>query len=254
MSASVVVSSPQNGVQPKHIASPEWEPCTFTFGQDMDVRLWQMIGQRYTATPISHTIEFVRVDNNTDVQHISCQYAYPTQVDVPAIDTASTDTYLITATIQAGTCQINPGTNAAVAKPSVLPFSASQAHATIANVGIKGAVRIDAFTLDMPVVVNTQLGGSVQPTVAKVPNLTLRYAKSDATEVSDLQSWFQSFVVQGQNTQSDERSATIGLVKNHVSLNFGQTGIFRLDPDERQSDNAYRASLYSETLGVTATP
>jgi len=171
-----------------------------------------------------------------------------TGLAVPKLTPGGTSTFLLEGTVTPESCQF---TDAGGPIPSLLgtivPFQQSQTDATVANVG-GSAAGVDAFDLELKADTVTGRIGATELLPFVSPDPSLHYAAGNATGVTNLQSWFTTFLVWGQDLAADERSAVVSLHSGGVTLTFGGVGIARLDPEERQSDGAYRASLYADTL------
>lgn len=64
-----------------------------------------------------------------------------------------------------------------------------------------------------------------------------------ATQLEGLQAWFDAFVLQGKNTEADERTATVNVLAADmktkvVEISLDGLGIYQLEPDEASASGA----------------
>jgi hypothetical protein len=93
----------------------------------------------------------------------------------------------------------------------------------------------------------------------QTPNLTLTLPQAQAGPFTQ---WFHQFVIQGQASDSAERSGTLEFLATDLqtilfTLNFGQLGIFRMSPVRQSPTNPVplvKVELYCETMQLTRFP
>ena len=237
----------------KTIGSPAAEPCEFEFGENVTAVLWQWFQADFAGgLAPTHDFAFERVDGTGHVtSSISCTAGFATRLSVPRLVPGAASSFLLNGELTADRCQRPSagGTNVVSTAP-IQPFSSGEVQASINDVA-GGPSSIDAFATNLVTArgaVGEQRIATLDPVRTEIPNLRLHY--DQAAAVADLQSWFLSFVIQGNDGAAQERTTVVSLHNGGVTLTFGHSGIFRLDPEERVSDNAYRADLYNESMTI----
>jgi hypothetical protein len=256
--SDVVTERPTNGAKKKHIAGLSAEPCVFDFGQNIAPVLWHTFIADINpfANRTGHAVSFRHIDAQGQVlDSINCLHALADGLLVPAVSPSSSGTFVLEGTISPQSCTTAIGSGAAVSgSTQILPFAQNQTHVSIDQIGGGDPIGLDSFSIALamdPGFVGTTQDPNVAIGTVTVPGLALHYSASDTVGVSDLRSWFDSFVVQGNNGDAMERSSSVSLHNGGVTFAFGHTGIARLDPEARKSDAGYRVRLYNETVTIS---
>ncbi len=256
-SANAVSATNGAGGTTKHLANVTLEPCVFDFGQNVTPALWHWFTADLVSVPERHTVEFVRFSAaGQSIDSIRCTRSYATELAVPHLAPGTVATFLLGGTITPEACVLHGTPPASAGSLPIVPYSMAQAHATIDGVGSADAASVDPFTLELTTsefrnggtLVTTLLAGAT-----RLSNLRLHYPATDSAAVGDLRSWFDSFVIQGQSSSTEQRTTTITLHNGGVRFAFDHTGIMRLDPEERLLDGAYRADLFTNGLTLDGT-
>jgi len=123
-------------------------------------------------------------------------------------------------------------------------------------------VRVESLVWEQPVS-QGQIGAlrSKLPAVGQIqtPNLILTLPQAQAVPFTQ---WFYQFVVQGQASESAERSGTLEFFATDLktilfTLNFGHMGIFRMSPVPQSQNSALplvQVEMYCETMQLTRFP
>lgn len=251
-------------VPQKALGQLEAEPCTMQIGFNMSADFWHWLNDAFTGsgTTPRRNGEIIRVDaSGNPISGIDFGRALVSQLTVPAVQLGSSSAFDLTFTIK----------EESLATPTTLPgpltpsqatmehFQPSLTDFTIPSVGGGKPSSVDPLTITQTISEFRSGTGETTflPTGIVVPDLGLHYAANNTTAVSDLQSWFASSIQGGLGTR---RTTTLTVGGHHsgetfdhlVVLTFGRTGISRFDPFERESDGAYRANLYAETVSLDA--
>jgi hypothetical protein len=246
--AAPVVTATINGVSAKHLGSPTYEPCTFEFGANATSELWGWFGAAFSGNPVRHSIEFIRTGSSHLDPEISCQDALMTELSVPDLSPGSSSAFLLTAQVTPEQCTSSTS-GAPLVNTQVTPFASSDVSVSLSNV-TGGPSSLDGFTFSQPFVAGVGSGiQPIEPGPVHIPNLTLHYPASDTASVAALKDWFHSYAVEGNTAASNEFPVTVSLGAKVFA--FTPAGISRLDPEERASDNAYRADVFSDGVAIS---
>ena len=249
-------STGPSGPPTKHVSSVAITPCKFSFGENVSPALWEWFASDLGGTFDEKNFVFSRVDSSGHViGTISCQDALATTLGVPQLSPGASSTFLLNGALTPQACTQTAGTGAIIGgSMDIQPFSNSDVHGSVGGIGGgDDAQSIDPFALVLEVTPDTT-GISRDPAsragTFDVPDLTFHYAASDTVAVSDLQSFATDFLINGNNLEGNERTASISLDNGGITLDFDHTGIKKLDAEERQNDSAYAASLYNESVTI----
>jgi phage tail-like protein len=258
----------------KHISQPVYDPCVIEVGTGMDRSLYDWIGDMLARKPSRKNLWIVATDFAYKAQSgIRLLDAVLTEVKFPALDASSKDIAKLTLTIEAESLRkfdpccgsFTPGSvssKGSAAKDVQKKWLPSNFRLKLDGIEVKKVNKIGAWVARQGVAVD-EIGefreASKEPGKLELGDLAVT---QPATEV-DLDSWFESFVVNGKNDQESEKAATLEFLapdlKNVLfELTFSGVGIFRMADDEFEagSENIRRQtfSLYVEQAALTAKP
>ena len=249
--AAPVVTHTVSGATVKNLGNPTYEPCTFEFGANATSALWDWFAAAFSGNPARHSFEFIRTGTGHLSPEISCQRALMTELSVPDLSPGSSSTFLLTAQVAPEQCTSSTS-GGLLSNTQVTPFASSDVSVSLANVTGGGPSSLDGFTLSQ-VITTSSAGVSRDATLAPaelhIPNLTLHYPASDTASVAALQDWFHSYAFDGNTTAANEFPVTVSLGAKVFA--FTPAGISRLDPEERASDSAYRANVFSDGVAIS---
>jgi len=250
--AGSVVTHTVSGVSVKDLGNATYEPCTFEFGANATSALWDWFAATFSGTTVRHSFEFIRTGSGPLAPEISCQHALMTELSVPDLSPGSSSTFLLTAQVAPEQCASSTS-GGLLSNTQVTPFASSDVSVSLANV-TGGPSSLDGFTISQTIAAGT-VGAdrisTVEPGPVQIPNLTLHYRASDTASVTDLQDWFHSFVFQGNTEAANRFPLTVSLASGAKVITFNDTGISRLDPEERASDSAYRADVFPDGVAIS---
>jgi hypothetical protein len=248
--AASVVTTTVSGVTVKHLGNPTYEPCTFEFGANATSALWDWFAAAFSGNPVRHSFEFIRTGSGPLAPEISCQHALMTELSVPDLSPGSSSTFLLTAQVAPDQCTASTS-GGLLSNTQVTPFASSDVSVSLSNV-TGSPSSLDGFTFSQAISAGT-VGVTRDPTVEPgelhIPNLTLHYLASDTASVAVLKDWFHSFAFQGNTTAANKFPVTVSLGAKVFA--FSPAGISRLDPEERASDSAYRADVFSDSVAIS---
>ena len=245
------------GTTTKFLGNVSFEECSIEFGQNLAPAFWQWLGADLTPGGSErHAVDFVRVSAaGASLGAIHCLRAWARKLTVPSLAPGSASSFVLSAVIAPESCVMQAGSGAIVSTATqVEPYAMAGAHATIDNVGSGDAASVDPFSLELQLTTYRSGSGGgtlLVPSRVDVPNLRLHYAATDASAIGDLKSWYESYVVQGNASSSAQRTTTVTLHNSGVVLTFLHSAPYRLDPEERASDGAYRVDLFTDSVAIT---
>jgi hypothetical protein len=248
-------STGASGPPTKHVAGVAIAPCQFSFGENVSPVLWEWFTSDLGGTFDQKNFTFSRVDSSGHVLGtITCQNALATKLGVPQLSPGANSTFLLNGELTPELCTQSGESSAVFAgSTEIQPFSNGDVHASVGGIDGGDAQSVDPFALVLETTADTT-GTTREPTRLPaqfdVPDLTFHYAASDTAAVSDLQQFATDFLINGNDLEANERTASISLDKGGITLDFDHTGIKKLDAEERQNDSAYAASLYNENVTI----
>jgi hypothetical protein len=187
-----------------------------------------------------------------------------TEIRLPALDVNSKDTAFFTIRLDANEIahkhEDGDGSNFADPSNSVQKeWLCSNFRLRVGNLPCSNVSKIDSFTISQNI--TPEVSGDFRVstrmlTKLKVPNLKITFSGKD---IKPWATWFQKFVVEGQNSQEQELAGAVEFLDptgNEVmaSIDLFQVGIFALseekDTEEGSRISRYVAELYVEKMGV----
>lgn len=244
----------------KHIGQPKYEDFAISAGLGMAGPFWDWVKASW---------EMVHKRKNGSV--IACDYsgearsereffnALLTETVVPALDGASKDAAVFTLKFSPEMVRTKKGdgkkVNAAVGKqPKML---ANSFRLEIDGLDCKKVSKIDSFSVKQKV--STEETGDLrdfarEPGKLDFPNLRVTFSAASA---EPWQTWFESFVIKGENEAEKEKNGTLTFLAPNqqdglAAIKLFNLGIFRLsdEPQEARSEGIHRmtAELYCERM------
>jgi hypothetical protein len=233
-----------DGVDSKHVSATRPAPCTIKVGLAMSRTFNTWLSRSLTGQESRHTMQLVRTDAAAYALELS--QARLATVTLPKIDRASTAPVFLKIVLAGETLHRTPAppVNAVAPRgfaPALLAVDIGSVRTDVARLGPwKAEVR--EF--------NDPFDGSIRR-VVDVGNLPLRVTDSSAKGIMD--PWLESFLVQGQSREADERSVVLALADGkpggRLPLRFDHAGPAKGDLAVRADGNR-SYTLYVERVSV----
>jgi hypothetical protein len=244
----------------KHIGSIRYEPITIECGiNNMSPAFYDWLKSFRNPTKGIANGAIVLADFDYKVQQrLEFNGARITEIAFPELDASSKESFKIRVTFQPQQIRTTKGDG------STLPSSATKNQAALASnfrLSIDGidcnrVNRIAPFTLSQTVATNS-IGESRNPEKVSVNESIspLLFSLSEAGATS-LQTWQKSFLIDGKNTDADEKEGKIEILGPDLkavlfTLNLHHLGIYRLGEFNSGTNEQVRrleASLYCESV------
>lgn len=248
----------------KHIGQPKYEDITLQIGMNMSNPVYDWIAGMMTMNYQRKNGAIIACDYNYNAtKRIEFNQALITEVTFPACDGASKNPGYITLKIApeytrtvAASGKVISGTYSKNEQKMWLP---ANFRFNIDNLGTANqrVNKIEALTIKQTAVTD-DIGAArdyqKEPGKLEFPNIVITTPELTAQPLVD---WHKSFVIDGNNEQSQERNGYLELLSPNLQnvllrLDFKNVGIFRLTPDkvESGSENIRRvkAEMYCEQI------
>jgi len=251
----------------KHLAGVGYRAIRLQVGSDMSQVLADWIKATFAgSTFLRKDGAIVALDHTlTERRRVNFFHALITEVGMPALDASSKDPAKLTVVLEpefTRTTEPHPGKYAAqLCKTKA--WLTSNFRLNIDGVDMSKTRAVDA--LAVKVVFSSDDIGDVRdiektPTYVSFSNVVVEVLRSGS---QSLEQWFQSFVIQGNATDDQEKSGSLEYLDPAqgsalLTLNFNHVGIFELAPDSGGSSDKVAtliAKMYVEsmTFNFTAT-
>jgi hypothetical protein len=250
-----------DGVIRKHLAGVGYGDFSFTLDFPISKPLAAEIDSMFQMTFDRFDGSIQSADMNKKIfSERAFTNALVTEVGFPACDAGSKDPATLTV-------KISPEQISRVPKPDgKVPAPGKTQRATVSNFKLqidgldcKKVTKVDGFTIKVAV----QQVSSDQPQLSselplflEIPDLKVTLLESSAQTWFD---WFDSFVVQGNSGQEQERNGTLTLYTADLktplaTVSFSHLGIFELEPTDdgtmSSTSRKLTAQLYCEQMKI----
>ena len=260
----VVEKVGQDRIVHKHLGGVRYEDISITCGADMANGFYDWLQQTFSGRYDRKNGVIVVYDfNGHEVSRLSFFNALVSEIGFPALDASSEDAAKLTIKISPEYTRTDAGSSqvqGAVSK-GAKGWVARNFRLAIDGVEYARANRVEAITVSRSIV--SSAVGEVrdyekEPTYLLVPDLTVTLADlSTDPAATALHKWFASFVVGGNNDQSQEKNGTLEYLSSDLrtvffTLDLRQLGIYRLTPvndgDSSQTVRRMLARMYCEEM------
>jgi hypothetical protein len=247
--ADVVGEDGTGGFVPKHLGRPRYEPITISFGLSLAAALYEWIAAWWGGSHVrkSGVIQSLGLDQKV-VGQLEFEDASIVRTDLPALDGASKEQCTLSLTLAPRrTTRSKP-----VGQAKVVVSRAQKAWRA-------SNFRLEIDDLDCSRV--SKVSGLAVPGRAPIDFPSIELALSPVG-VATWFEWHESFVVDGQNADGDERSGELVYLSPDGKSKLGRVrlhslGIYRIAPELQQHDgapassaNRLVASLYCERMDL----
>lgn len=248
------------GFPEKHIGPPAYEEFVVRVGLSSIPDLYAWIASSWTTSPERRDGSVVTADadgNATSERRFT--NARVTGVTVPTLDGSSKDAGYLAVTFEPELIRTQPGSGkvpASTAKPAK-QWLCSNFRFELDGIETTRVATIESFTVTNAGVQDVVGDGrdvTREPTRPQFPNLVVSVSAASA---QSWQTWFDDFVVGGDNDRSKEKSGAIVLLASDMSTELGRialhdVGICALRPpalgDTTQTVARFSAELYCDWM------
>jgi len=248
----VVEPAGPDGIQRKHLGAVRYTDIVLSCGIDMEPSFWSWLADTVAgkSSPRGGALRILDFDRK-ERELVTFTNAVVTEIGFPALDGASKDAFQLTVRIAAESVERQRGSGA-----SVTGSVKGVKQALVSNF----RVSLDGLNLDR---------------VARVGPLTLRRRLAEEAEIPDVEltlsqagsdsivDWHRAFVIEGRNSDADEKSGSIALLDpalrdTLLQVDLTGVGIFSLERTEAagRTDAISRITtrMYCEEMRLVPAP
>ncbi|MGZ4794193.1 MAG: hypothetical protein ACXWBO_20240 [Ilumatobacteraceae bacterium] len=249
-----VVVEPAGGdnIARKHVGAVHYEPIVIEVGRDLDESFFKWIGESMVGSskPKDGKIRFFDY-SGAERDLLEFSEASITRIELPPLSKLSTASARLAVTIApTKTRRTQP------AAGSVAPTAKKTSKLLARNftVDITGCQSASQFVTTV---------NSIAVTCAPTVDISLITMTVAASHAADFRKWFEDFVLNGQNSNDNERSATINLCdptqkNNLLTVGLEHVGIVRIAEANESSGSTtiqrVAIEMYCETMSLTVPP
>ena len=229
-----VVANPHDpsGVLRKSPGKLSYDPLILEIGGATTKEVFQWIADTWAHRGSKKSGFIIKInEHEQDAGHIEFTNALLTEVTLPAFDAAQHQPATMTLKLLPASTVRTMGTGTILRIPSVPRKSwlRSTFRLNIDGLDTAHTVRTDALTVAVAALPAPD--GSFNPGTISVTNLAVSFPEPSAPTY---QSWLQSFVIDGHNDPTQEKTATLlmlspDLRETFLTFTLHNIGIFRLD-------------------------
>ena len=263
--SDVVIESPgSDGIAHKHLAGVKYEDIVLTCDATMSQPFYDWLAAALKGNVSYQNGAVVAYDYRlVEVRRLNFFNTLVSEVGFPALDASSKDaaTLRVKLTPEYTRRDTSNAGKAAATQPRAQKSTwlPSNFRLNIDGLDCTRVNRIEAITITRPALQNAigELRETQKtPSYVQVPNLVLTLA--DNSNAAGFYNWHQSFVIEGNNGQNQEKNGTLQLLAANLkdaffTLQFKNLGIFRLDPIQVSGDAIARvqAEMYCDQILLT---
>jgi hypothetical protein len=247
------------GITKKHIGSPKYEEFSLQVGFSMTKAFYDWIAASWNMNYTRHDGSVILTDFDYVARSArNFEDALLTETGIPACDGSAKEPGYLTVNFQPEFIKYVPGSGETIDfdQRQQKLWVASNFRLEIDSVDCTRVNKIDAFTIKQGVVTDS-LGDAramqVKPAAPVFPNLKVTFSQVSLPSWMD---WFQSFVVQGNNSDAQEKNGRLQLLTPDLGttlaeIKFFNIGIFKLEQQSSADTSAiarWAAELYVERM------
>jgi hypothetical protein len=258
--ADVIEEPPLGGLVKKRVGQPRWEDLELQVDLQLTDKVYNWIAASWRGDPQARNVLITTVDFELNViRRREFRRMLITETTVPALDVASKDAGVLTLKLAPEAARTLPGGGTVPApQPAVARrWLLSNFRLELPGLDCTRVTKIDSFTVKQPF---TSANGDVrEPGPLLFPNLNVTLFEQSA---QTWQSWFNNFVLEGNNADSQEKTGTLTLLtptleQELARIDLFNVGIFRLALERGRDGLDPRrvvAGLYCERMDFRIAP
>jgi hypothetical protein len=221
---TVVTASLSEGKPTKHIGSITYDPLVIHVALPPSGALARILDEFVTNRSTWRSITLVERDYAGAITRLAQLNAVLSEVHFPAVDGNSTEALQgkFVFEVKESVPAKDPGVSL---QASATTLAANSFSFALSGVVSKGVLRIEPFSIVQRWI--TDPGGSPDktPEPLELSNLLVTLT---GTTTTAWQTWFDDFVIRGNNGQDAEKTAVLSFMGSDFSLKFSQVGITRI--------------------------
>ncbi len=230
----------------KHIAQVKYEDLSLQMDLSLDRTVYDWIAASWDAKYMRKDVDIFVADKDMQVgSQREFAHALITETSIPAMDAASKEPCYMTLKLAPEHLQLKKGSGKLTGKASKGPqkrWLPSNFRLDIDGLDCTRVSKVDAFTVKQIFAIDN-IGEardySKQPGKIEFPNLKFTLAEKYAGSWMD---WHADFVIKGNNGDGQEKNGSLTFLSPNLTtelarINFFNLGIFRLAPEEAQSQS-----------------
>src|SRR5579862_469942 len=216
----------------KHLGPVKYSDITVMVGASMNMPFYQWLKDTTDRTPTKQSGSIVAADFRfTSQTQLLFSNALINEIGFPALDASSRDPAMLTVRFTPASTSVSAGTGGVTSVGRASSWLARNFRLTIA--GLEAATAhvdsIEAMTIQAPLIPNAD--GLLFAGPLNIPDLIVTLPESTAGPFYD---WHQSFVVQGNNGDDQEKSGSLQFLAPNLSqvlftLTFSHLGIYAIE-------------------------
>lgn len=243
----------------KHLGFPGYHEINFEIGAGMAQTVYNWIDQSLQgkASPMNGALLNISL-NGSILSRLEFTRAQITEVTIPAADaTSKTLTRILIGLTPEQTSLVkSPGGSSKLSSRVGKTSFTGNFRLSIEGVNTTRVSKVDALTIKLPFRSNTQgeclhCEGIQAPPPIDFPNVVITLSQTGAESI---ESWFQNFVINGENGDSAEKTGELSFLSSDLStavftIKFNHLGIFELIPvNEADAIPRLVAAMYCESM------
>jgi hypothetical protein len=244
----------------KHIGQPKYEDVAFQFGFSMTPDIYNWISDAWSMNFTRKNCLLTSLDYSLNAKDaVQFDHCLITETTIPACDGSSKEPAYLSLKLAPEYTHPAPATSISgdYGKNQQKVWLPSNFVLAIDGLDCSKVNKIDSFTVKQNAVTD-DIGDArdmlKEPGKLEFPNLRITFAEAT---LQTWKAWFDSFVVQGNNDESQEKSGTLTFLSPNrqdqlLTIKFHNLGIFKLEKEgsEANSDQISRwvADLYCERM------
>jgi len=239
----------------KHIGAVSYDDIVLTCGSGMTKAFYDWVGRASTGQGGLKNGTVIVYEGGKEISRLDWISGQITEIDFPALDTASGDSFSMTIKITPERTRSVKGAGSPAVVKAGKNWLAGSFHLTIDGLeeACKHVSRIEPISLAWksvrPVAGHMRDYSEIELDHAEPGNLTITLAESQA---KGFYGWFEDFAIKGNNSQAYEKSGRLDL--GPFSLQFSNLGIFRATRPSTTgaSTRKTKFEMYCESIRFSA--
>lgn len=218
----------------KHIGPPRWEDVELRLDLPPAAPVRDWITALWTGKVAPRTVVVSTVDSELHIiRERKFRNALLTGTTISAMDAAARDPGFLTLKVMPEFAETSKASGILTVPKLAAAWQRSYFRLDLPGLDCTRVAGIDSFTVTRPFAEPVDIGAKPVPGSLSFPDLTVTLAESAA---ATWESWFQTFVVEGRNADTDEKTGSVSLLSPDLTtvlarIGFYHVGIFRLTPD-----------------------
>lgn len=240
----------------KHIGAPKYEEFAASLGFTSAKPVYEWIKASWANNYQRKSGAVLAADYNYNIKEKREFFnALVTETTIPAMDGSSKEAAYLTVKFAPEYTRIGkasgkvPGESGP--KGDTKAFIPANFRLTIDGLDTSRVVKIDSMTVKQTVVqddIGTGRDYATEPGKLEFPNIRVTISEAGA---QSWKNWHNSFVVQGNNAEDDEKTGTLELLAPNrqevlLTIKFSGLGIFNLVPDTAAANSDQIARVVAE--------